>query len=189
MSLVSELKTIQPRSQCLVSHLPILPLTPAQRSLVHLALDVISQLSGYNKIIAEFILSSGARVNEILSLTPRHVSVTGHVFIAASKRSVSRVVFFPAILPYCLNTPEAQDQPIFRRHDYWRFYRAVKACTRGRAPHSMVREKVSNLFRCAAAIIASQFGQGSNAVSAEFLGHRNPHSSQYYLNSVGGING
>jgi integrase len=148
---------------------------------VQSVLLLIEQLSGLNKTIALFMLSSGCRINEVLNIRYRDIRKTGHVCIRASKRSRSRVVFYPQFSTFAENALRNPNGGPFQFHTYKKFYRAFKQLLPGDSPHSAIRQKVSNLLRCAAADLAQSLSNGDTSVPPEFLGHKSPRSTTFYL--------
>jgi integrase len=179
----------QLRSHSLTNHLQ--DDSPADRLpvSVRLCLSVIDRLTGLNKVIALAMLSTGSRVVEILNLRIHDISQTGHVVIRATKLSQSRVVFYPALVPFAHPKKFHHSHLIFGFHSYFKFYRAVRPLLPGDSPRSRQRLKVSNLFRCAAADLAAYLSNGDRSIPSVFLGHKSPRSTSYYLKLKETING
>jgi integrase len=169
------------RRDSLTNQSPKLPETDRLPETVRSVLSLIDQLTGLNKTIALFMLSSGCRINEVLKIRFRDIRPTGHVCIRASKRSHSRVVFYPSFATYASNALRNPNGGPFQFHTYKKFYRAFKQLLPGDSPHSAIRQKVSNLLRCAAADLAQSLSDGDTSVPPEFLGHKSTRSTTFYL--------
>lgn len=156
---------------------------------VVLCLDVASKLSGRNKTIALALLHTGCRIQEILNLRFVDVSITGHIFIQALKKSTSRVVYYPPFKAFICIPPRPPHDLLFPRHDYGKFRRAVVDLLPPDSPRSSVRLKVANLFRVAAADLALSLSDGDSSIPQEYLGHKSPRSTHFYLSNKGKTHG
>ena len=153
--------------------------------LVQYARMVCNNLYGDNRLLASLILYTGCRPVEALSIRNCDVDSSGLIRLRARKGSASRIVFYPGILPHVTRSPEHSARPVLWRTDYWRFYRAVKNLVQGRAPRSKERQKIGNLFRCAAARFSQTFTHGDLSIASEFLGRRSSRSTTHYTHSGG----
>ena len=170
----------QPRPQSLPSHLRPGSISDRIPESVRLCLDLITRLNGINKQLAMIMLSTGCRANEVLNITVRDIYPTGHIFIRASKRSQSRVVFYPDLVHFAVPHKRPYDHKVFGFHHYAKFYRSVRNLLQHGSPRSKVRRKVTNLFRCAAADISTLVAQGDPNIATIFLGHKSTRSTQSY---------
>jgi len=170
----------QPHSQSLPNQLQQGSISDRLPATVRLCLDLVRDLSGINKQLAMIMLSTGCRANEVLNITVRDIYPTGHIFIRASKRSQSRVVYYPDLIHFAVPHKRPYDHKVFGFHHYCKFYRSVRRLLSAGSPRSRVRRKVTNLFRCAAADIARLVSQGDPDIATIFLGHKSTRSTESY---------
>jgi len=175
--------------QSMLNHLPAATDTEQHSIELRICLKLIEKLSGPGKIVAQVMLATGCRASEVLSLTVGDISNTGHIFIRARKSSVQRIVYCPLLVPYAYPRKYPLSHKIFGHYSYFKFYRSLIRLYPGSFPRSAVRQKVSNLFRCAAAQISRSFDGSSPLQSQIFLGHKSPRSTAFYLQSRGKPNG
>lgn len=168
-------------SQSLNNHTWPYPSEDRPPASVLLCQGLIARLSGLNKTIAQVMLSTGCRAREVLNIRICDISVTGHLFIRALKKSQSRMVYYPSLISYAHPQRHPNSHLIFGHHSYDKYYRSIIQLLPANSPRSSIRLKVSNLFRVAAADMASSISRGHASVPSIYLGHKSPRSTTYYL--------
>jgi integrase len=153
----------------------------AECSIVRLAHDMISRLSGPAKDVAKAQLYSGSRAVEILSLTVDDIDGGGFVCIHARKGSTTRAQFLPHLLPYKETAVSVGRRSLFEGFTYSKYRRQLLSAAGGYLPSTCSRDVISNLFRRASAEIASRLSGGDVRAAAHSLGHRSITSTNYYL--------
>lgn len=169
------------RSQSLASQCrPDPQLLEYPRSL-RAAEDIIYRLQGPSQLVARIQMASGARAQEILSLTWADVHAEGWIYVEASKGSIRRAVYVGELIrkhPALRRAPELR---LFGSLTYQKYYRLVKAAAGARLRRTAVRLRVTNLFRVAAAELARCIAHGNPEAAQHLLGHKSGRSTRYYL--------
>jgi len=161
----------------------------AQPAVVRDCLDLIGKLDGHALHIARIMLYTGCRLQEAINIRFSDVSSQGFIFINALKRSVSRVVYYPQIASLINPSLSGTSGKLFRNYNRWRFYRALHNTGFDKFQHSKCRTKMGNMFRVASAEICRSFPGVDTGTPSEFLGHRNPRSTEFYRQTTGELNG
>jgi integrase len=144
-------------------------------------LNAVSELSGMARLIAEIMLASGARVSEILNLTPEQVASSDHILIMAGKGSTVRVAYVPQIHPFVVRAQRLGLTRLFTGYSYKMFRRDLARQCPSVFLSSSSKRCITNIFRRTAAEIALALSQGDPHAAQEFLGHKSPRSTTHYL--------
>lgn len=147
--------------------------------------DLINQLQPTPRLIAVIQLTTAARIQEVLDLRHRDVTLDGMLFIRASKRSRSRVAYCPDILPRISQKDAHKDLLIFAPYNYWNYRRDIISQLGSHLPTTNSRRIVSNLFRRLAAQNAFTLSGGDLPTVSHTLGHCSPRSTEIYLGTGG----
>lgn len=124
---------------------------------------------------------SGARAQEVLSLTWANVHPGGWIYVKAGKGSTKRAVYVGDLIashPAIRRDPEL---PLFGSLTYYKYYRLVKTAAGARLRRTSNRFRVTNLFRAAAAELVRALACGAPEAAQHLLGHKSARSTRYYL--------
>jgi len=178
---------LAPHSVC--KELSSREISNTQPQVVRDCLDLIDQLDGYALHVARIMLFTGCRLQEAINIRFSDISAQGFIFINALKGSISRVVYYPEIRSIVNPALISSTGKVFRNYNRWRFYRALRNTGFNKFQHSRCRSKLGNMFRVASAEICRSFSGVDSTTPSEFLGHRNPRSTEFYRQAKGGLIG